>query len=252
MASAENRLTRKQRRASRNGEQPQDYKNNPPKERGLNIKTIIPMTRTQDITFDAFADDKHLLLHGSAGTGKTFISMYLALQEVMNPENDVEKLIIIRSVVPTRDMGFLPGSAKDKAKVYEAPYYSICTELFGRGDAYEILKTKGLIEFHTTSFIRGITLSNCVVIVDEMQNCTEQELDSVITRIGENCRIIFSGDFRQSDLQRDNERRGILNFMRILKKMNLFENIEFTRDDIVRSKLVKSYIIAKEELQIPA
>jgi phosphate starvation-inducible protein PhoH len=166
----------------------------------------------------------------------------------MEGHGDQNKVIILRSVVPTRDMGFLPGSAKDKAKVYEAPYYSICNELFGRGDAYEILKTKGIVDFQTTSFIRGTTFSDCIVVVDEMQNMTYQELDSVITRIGDNCKIIFSGDFKQTDLLKDAERNGLLNFMKILKHMNLFDCIEFTKEDIVRSKLVKSYIIAKEEL----
>jgi phosphate starvation-inducible protein PhoH len=166
----------------------------------------------------------------------------------MEGHGDLHKVVILRSVVPTRDMGFLPGSAKDKAKVYEAPYYSICSELFGRGDAYEILKTKNIIEFQTTSFIRGTTFSDCIIVVDEMQNMTYQELDSVITRIGENCKVIFSGDFKQSDLLKDADRNGLMNFMKIIKRMNMFDCIEFTKEDIVRSKLVKSYIIAKEEL----
>jgi phosphate starvation-inducible protein PhoH len=218
--------------------------------KGLYIKHIDPLTDNQRKTFEAFAKDKNLLLHGSAGTGKSFISLYLSLLEVMEGHGDLHKVVILRSVVPTRDMGFLPGSAKEKARVYEAPYSSICNELFGRGDAYEILKTKGIVDFQTTSFVRGTTFSDCIVVVDEMQNMTYQELDSVITRIGENCRVIFSGDFKQSDLIRDAERNGLLTFMKILKRMNMFDAIEFTKEDIVRSKLVKSYIIAKEDLLV--
>ena len=168
----------------------------------------------------------------------------------MEGHGDLHKVIILRSVVPTRDMGFLPGSAKEKAKVYEAPYYSICNELFGRGDAYDILKTKNIVEFQTTSFVRGITFNDCIVVVDECQNMTYQELDSIITRVGENCRVIFSGDFKQSDLLRNNERTGLLTFMNVLKHMNMFDCIEFTKEDIVRSQLVKSYIIAKEDLGV--
>ena len=243
MTVVELRPTRKQKRqAARQGL--------PPEPKGLYIKHIDPLTCNQTKTFEAFSNDKNLLLHGSAGTGKSFISLYLSLLEVMEGHGDLHKVVILRSVVPTRDMGFLPGSAKDKAKVYEAPYSSICNELFGRGDAYEILKTKGIVEFQTTSFIRGTTFSDCIVVVDEMQNMTYQELDSVITRIGENCKVIFSGDFKQSDLIRDTERNGLLTFMKILKRMNLFDCIEFTKEDIVRSKLVKSYIIAKEDLFI--
>ena len=241
MTVVELRSTRKQKRqAIRHGQVVEP--------KGLYIKHIQPLTCNQTKTFEAFSKDKNLLLHGSAGTGKSFISLYLSLLEVMEGHGDQNKIVILRSVVPTRDMGFLPGSAKDKAKVYEAPYYSICNELFGRGDAYEILKTKNIVEFQTTSFIRGTTFSDCIVVVDEMQNMTYQELDSVITRIGENCRVIFSGDFKQTDLLKDAERNGLLNFMRILKHMNMFDCIEFTKEDIVRSKLVKSYIIAKEEL----
>ena len=240
----EPKLTKRQRRLAAKGQQQEQQ------QRGLYLSNIAPITDNQDKAFSAFALDKNLLLHGSAGTGKTFLSLYLALMEVLNGHGDYEKVYIVRSVVPTRDMGFLPGSAKDKSKVYEAPYYSICTELFNRGDAYDILKTKNVVEFMTTSFIRGVTLNNCVVIVDEMQNMTFQELDSVLTRIGENCKIIFSGDFKQSDLLRESERRGILDFIRILSRINSFEHIEFTREDIVRSRLVKEYIIAKEELHI--
>lgn len=217
-------------------------------QRGLDLKHISPLTDNQERTFEAFSRGKNLLLHGSAGTGKSFISLYLSLEEIMEGDGRYNKVVILRSVVPTRDMGFLPGSAKEKAKVYEAPYAAICNELFGRGDAYEILKTKNMIDFQTTSFVRGITLNDCIVLVDEVQNMTYQELDSVITRIGDNCRVVFSGDFKQSDLIRDAERSGLLTFMKILKRMNMFENIEFTKEDIVRSDLVKSYIIAKEAM----
>jgi len=243
MTVVELRTTRKQKRqAARQGLVAEP--------KGLYIKHIDPLTDNQRKTFEAFAKDKNLLLHGSAGTGKSFISLYLSLLEVMEGHGDLHKVVILRSVVPTRDMGFLPGSAKEKARVYEAPYSSICNELFGRGDAYEILKTKGIVDFQTTSFVRGTTFSDCIVVVDEMQNMTYQELDSVITRIGENCRVIFSGDFKQSDLIRDAERNGLLTFMKILKHMNMFDAIEFTKEDIVRSKLVKSYIIAKEDLLV--
>ncbi len=220
---------------------------------GLRLKSISPLTENQEKTFNSFYDDKNLFLHGSAGTGKTFSALYLALDEIMNTsECPYKKVILVRSVVPTRDMGFLPGSAKEKAKAYEAPYYAICSELFSRGDAYEILKNKGTVEFMTTSFIRGVTLSDCIVIVDETQNLSFEELDSVLTRVGNNCKIIFAGDFRQSDFKKDSERYGIIDFMKIIKRIKQFDLIEFDRDDIVRSSLVKSYIIAKEDLQIRA
>jgi phosphate starvation-inducible protein PhoH len=236
------RTSKKQRRADRRqggGDQQQ---------RGLQLKHIKPLTNNQVKTFDSYAKDKNLMLHGTAGTGKTFILMYLALNEILSEYSTFNKIVIIRSVVPSRDMGFLPGSAATKAAVYEAPYYGICSELFGRGDAYDILKNKGLIEFQTTSFVRGITFNNAIVIVDELQNLSFHENDSIITRVGENCKILFCGDFRQTDLDKDSEKSGILKFMRILKQIKSFDSVEFNKNDIVRSELVKQYIIAKEDL----
>jgi phosphate starvation-inducible protein PhoH len=216
------------------------------------LANVHPITENQRKTFQAFADGKHLMLHGMAGTGKTFVSLYLALNELMSGEGKQNKIFIIRSVVPTRDMGFLPGNQKEKTKVYEAPYIAICTELYRRGDAYEVLKQKGAIEFMSTSFVRGTTLNDCYVIVDEINNMTFHELDSVITRIGKNCRVLFCGDFRQSDLTKDQERNGLRDFIKIVNKLSDFEYIDFREEDIVRSKLVKEYIIAREKLGLQA
>ena len=165
---------------------------------GLELAEIEPLTRNQ---LRAFESDKNLVLHGCAGTGKTFISCYLAFDDMT--KNQYEKLVIIRSAVPTRDIGFLPGTEKEKSSVYEEPYYDISIDLFGRGDAYQILKTKRLVHFMTTSYIRGITLRDAVILIDECQNMSFHELDSIITRVGENCRVIFCGDFSQSDLKQN-------------------------------------------------
>lgn len=213
----------------------------------FSLRTISPLTLNQSSTFKAFEQGKHLLLHGVAGTGKTYISLYLALNEVLN-KSRYKQIVIIRSVVPSRDMGFLPGTAKEKAKVYEDPYKMICDDLFSRGDGYEILKTKRLVDFNTTSFLRGVTFNDAIIIVDECQNMIGQELDTVMTRVGNNCRIVFCGDFRQTDLAKHEEKRGLLTFMNILDRMSCFEKIEFGKEDIVRSALVKSYIVSKLEL----
>lgn len=206
---------------------------------GLTLEEIEPLTQNQVRVFDS---QKHLVLHGVAGTGKTFISCYLAFDDMI--KNLYERLIIIRSAVSTRDIGFLPGTEKEKASVYEEPYKDICIELFGRGDAYEVVKNKGLVHFMTTSYVRGVTLRNAVVIIDECQNMTFHELDSIITRVGEGCRIIFCGDFRQSDLPKN----GLKDFIRIVKAMDEFDFIDFEIKDIVRSDFVKSYITAKTDL----
>jgi len=228
------------------------FKNNRPKlthEELFNIKLakIKPITENQKITFEEYDAGQNLLLYGTAGTGKTFISLYLAMEEVLAGRGPYRKVVVVRSVVPTRDMGFLPGSAKEKSFVYEAPYNAICSELINRGDAYEILKRKGVVEFITSSFVRGITLRDCIVVVDEFQNMTFEEQNSIITRVGDNCKIIFCGDCKQNDLRR--EETGFNKFHKILSRMNSFSLIEFGIDDIVRSQMVKEYIITCEEYE---
>jgi len=206
---------------------------------GLTLTEVEPLTKNQLLAFES---EKNLVLHGLAGTGKTFISCYLAFDDIV--KGLYHNLIIIRSAVPTRDMGFLPGNEKEKSAVYEEPYKNIAIELFGRGDAYEILKTKGLVHFMTTSFIRGVTLQDAVILIDECQNMSFHELDSIITRVGMNCRVIFSGDFRQADLFKN----GLKDFIKVLKAMDKFDLIDFEIKDIVRSDFVKEYIIAKTDL----
>ena len=242
----EKRLTRKQRRTQQQGGNIEE--NNP--KLNFFLKDIQPLTENQRKTFEAYDNGKNILLHGIAGTGKSFIANYLATREILQPNSKYKKIVIIRSVVPTRDMGFLPGNNKEKDKVYEAPYYSIFTELFGRGDAYEYLKSKNVVDFISTSFIRGITLNDCIIIVDEIANMTGHELDSVITRIGKNCRLIMCGDFRQTDFTFERDKNGLMDFMRVITKMKSFEFIDFQKEDIVRSSLVKEYIIMKDNLNV--
>lgn len=236
LSRAEKRQLKQQKR-----QEAQTTKNN------LSLKQVSPKTKNQEIVFRDFSNGKNLLIHGLPGTGKSFVSLYLALSEIEDFKT-YHNITIIRSVVPSRDMGFLPGSIKEKSKIYELPYQAICNELFGRGDAYEVLKSKNVIDFQTSSFLRGLTLDHSIVIVDECQNMTFQELSTIITRIGQNSRIIFCGDYRQTDLKYNDERQGIFEFMSILKKMNkYFTSIEFTEEDIVRSGLVKDFIIKKTQ-----
>lgn len=209
----------------------------------LALRKIEPLTQNQQLAFDS---NKNLVLHGLAGTGKTFIACYLAFDGIST--KDYQKVVIIRSAVPTRDIGFLPGTAEEKSAVYEEPYKAASINLFQRGDAYDILKQKFVVEFMTTSYIRGITIDNAVIIIDECQNMTFHELDSIITRVGIDCRIIFCGDFRQNDFGGKRENSGLKDFLRVLAATNHFDMIEFEIEDIVRSDLVKDYIIAKHEL----
>jgi phosphate starvation-inducible PhoH-like protein len=207
-----------------------------------------PETDNQQKAFDAWDDGENLILAGSAGTGKTFVALYLALESVLERETAYNKVIIVRSVVPTRDMGYLPGTVEEKKEVFETPYKAICYELFNDNAAYNKMVNNHQIEFITTSFIRGLTIDNAVIIVDEMQNLNFHELDSVITRVGNNCRIIFSGDYHQSDFKDEAERNGIQRFLRVIEQLKNFSVITFGWEDIVRSDFLRDYIMTKEML----
>jgi predicted ribonuclease YlaK len=212
---------------------------------------IEPLTENQKKLFDSYANQKHLVAYGCAGTGKTFITLYNALKEVLNERTPYEKVYIVRSLVATREIGFLPGTYEDKSDIYQIPYKNMVKYMFQMpSDAefemlYGNLKGQETIKFWSTSFLRGTTLDNAIIIVDEFQNMSGHELDSIITRVGENSKIMFCGDATQSDLQKTNERNGIIDFMKILRSMPSFDIIEFGIDDICRSGLVKEYIIAK-------
>ena len=194
------------------------------------------------------------LIEASAGTGKTFIALYLALRDVMNEESPYDKVYIVRSLVSTREIGFLPGTHEDKSELYQIPYKNMVRNMFQMPDQmsfemlYDNLKNQETISFWSTSFLRGTTLDDAIVIVDECQNLNFHELDSIITRVGQDSKIVFCGDVNQSDLQRTNERNGILDFQRILEGMDEFSMVEFGINDIVRSGLVKSYLISKMTL----
>ena len=210
-------------------------------------RKVRALTPNQEQAFRAWGADKHLLLQGAAGTGKSFISLHLTLTELFK-QHEIpifEKILIIRSVVPSREIGFLPGSIDEKIQIYEEPYRIICNDIFRRHDAYEILKSQEKVVFETTSYLRGVTLNKSLIIVDEIQNMSYQELSTVITRVGEGCRVIFSGDFHQSDLCRPNERDGIKHFTKILALIDDFEIVNFTYEDIVRSALVKKFLMAE-------
>jgi phosphate starvation-inducible PhoH-like protein len=211
------------------------------------MKTFSALTKNQQLFFDAYdRGDYFISLHGVAGSGKTFTAFYKAIAEVLRKDTTFEKIIVVRSAVPSREIGHLPGSLTEKLEIYSQPYAQICHTLFGRKDAWTRLGEQGAVEFISTSYIRGMSFDDSIIIVDELQNCTFEELDSVITRCGHRSKIIFVGDYRQTDLNKKrNDMSGIFKFFDIAESMTAFTKIEFTPDDIVRSSLVKDYIIAK-------
>jgi predicted ribonuclease YlaK len=220
------------------------------------IKTIDPLTDNQEELFKQYKLQQNVVAYGAAGTGKTFITLYNALRDVLDERTPYEKIYIVRSLVATREIGFLPGDHEDKSSLYQIPYKNMVKYMFEMPDdsAFEMLygnlKTQGTISFWSTSFIRGTTLDNAIIIVDEFQNLNFHELDSIITRVGENSKIMFCGDATQSDLVKTNERNGIVDFIRILRVMPSMSMIEFGVEDIVRSGLCKEYLVAKMELNL--
>ena len=215
---------------------------------------VQPITSNQKHAFAAYEEGKNLFLYGAAGTGKTFITLYQALKQVLDPMTPYQKVVLVRSLVSTREIGFLPGDHEDKAALYQIPYKNMVKYMFElpTDNEFEMLwgnlKAQESVTFWSTSFIRGTTLDNSIVIVDESQNLNFHELDSIITRVGEDTKIMFCGDAAQTDLIKTNEKNGILDFQRIITRMPEFDLIEFGMDDIVRSGLVKSYITSKIEL----
>jgi predicted ribonuclease YlaK len=211
------------------------------------LKTFQPLTENQKLFFESYArGDYFVALHGVAGTGKTFCAMYKALEEVMDKSNPFDKIIVVRSAVQGREIGHLPGDINEKMEIYQQPYRQICETLFGRKDAWDRLSEQHHIQFISTSFIRGMSFDNAIIIVDEMQNLTFEEIDTVMTRVGHMSKIIWCGDYRQTDLnKKKNDMSGILKFFDIAMHMKAFTRIEFSANDIVRSSLVKDYILAK-------
>ena len=209
------------------------------------FRKLEPLTKNQAAAFDEFRKGKNLILHGYAGTGKTLSAMYLALEALFAGE--CSNIIIVRSAVPSQDIGFLPGSYEEKIAPYEEPYDSICDFLFKTKGNYDELKDRAFVTFMPISFIRGITFDDAIIILDESQNANFHCTDSVITRLGENSRLIICGDYTQSDLKKDKEKQDIIRIMGILENLPQFSRIEFGEQDIVRSKLVKDYIIEKHK-----
>ncbi len=220
------------------------------------MREIEPLTDNQKLLFESYSKNQNIVAYGAAGTGKTFITLYNALRDVLDPSTPYEKIYIVRSLVATREIGFLPGDHEDKSSLYQLPYVSMVKYMFEMPTDSEFemlygnLKAQDTIDFWSTSFIRGTTLDKAIVIVDEFQNLNFHELDSIMTRVGSNSKIIFCGDATQTDLTRDNERNGIVDFMKILRIMPSVDTIEFQIADIVRSGICKEYLLAKMELNL--
>ena len=220
------------------------------------LVTIKPITDNQKLVFSTWKKGLNQFLFGAAGTGKTFVSLYLALQEVMDLKKSVDKVILVRSLIPTREIGFLPGDEEDKAALYQVPYRNMVQFMFEMPNEqsfknlYDKLKSQGSLYFLSTSFLRGLTFDNSIIIVDECQNLNFHELDTIITRVGQDSKIMFCGDFNQTDLVKNNEKNGLHDFMRILEEMKEFNCTEFTIGDIVRSGFVRSYLINKTKMGI--
>ena len=220
------------------------------------LRDIEPLTDNQKLLFDRYEKDQNIVAYGAAGTGKTFITLYNALVDVLDQTTPYEKIYIVRSLVATREIGFLPGDHEDKSSLYQIPYKNMVKYMFQMPSEadfemlYANLKTQDTISFWSTSFIRGTTLDKAIIIVDEFQNLNFHELDSIITRVGEDSKIMFCGDATQTDLVKTNEKNGIIDFMTILRNMPSVDIIEFGVEDIVRSGLCKEYLLAKLDLNL--
>ena len=218
------------------------------------LTNIKPVTDSQKVVFDSWKQGQNQFLYGCAGTGKTFISLYLALSELLKNDTPYDKVVMVRSLIPTREIGFLPGDEEDKAALYQVPYSNMMQFMFEQPNEqafeslYNRIKAQGSFYFLSTSFLRGLTFDNTIIIVDECQNLNFHELDTIITRVGQDSKIFFCGDFSQSDLTKMHERNGLMDFLQILQEMEEFNCVEFNIGDIVRSGFVRNYLIQKTKL----
>jgi phosphate starvation-inducible protein PhoH len=230
---------------------PKSYQSSKQKIKLDHLKTIFPLTDNQKFAFQEFAQGQHIVLTGYPGVGKSYLSLFLALKDILTSGNGYNKIIIVRSARATVQLGHLPGDLDLKLQIFEQPYKDIVNSLVNISDAYEQLKNNGLIEFHSTSYLRSLTWDNYVVIFDEASSATMHEIDSVITRCGNNTRYIICGDHNgQCDITSKHEKSGYSEFLQIIDQIPEFSTISFNEEDIVRSEMVKKWIIAKNKLGI--
>lgn len=224
--------------------------------KSFSVKDLIsfkPITERQKDFFNAFYSNIPVIIQdGPAGTGKSIVSIYCALSKVLSSDSGYERLIVIRSAVETRSQGFLPGTKEEKEEVFELPYIDIMSRITNYKNSYGMMKSLGYYEFMTTSHLRGTTFDNCIIVVDEAQNADIEELATIFTRIGKNSMIIVCGDTNQNDLFRKREKSGFEDFKKIINNMSIDTSatITYTFDDIVRSKLVKEFIISRANLGV--
>ena len=209
----------------------------------LILQPVKPKTANQKKIFEAYDENKNLFIHGIAGSGKSYLALYLGLESVLNKE--FKQMVIVRSAVPSRKQGFLPGSPEEKDEIYELPYYGLCSQLFNKQDAYKLLKGREQLKFISTSYLRGMTLDNSIIFVDEVQNMNFQEISTIMTRIGDNCNMILAGDEDQNDLESSHEDSCIKELHSIIDKMPSFKKIEMGVEDICRNDIVREWILAR-------
>jgi phosphate starvation-inducible protein PhoH len=213
------------------------------------LKTIQPITDAQSQMFEQYLQGDNVVAYGCPGTGKTLLALYLAMCDILDQRTPYQRLIIVRSAVASRDQGYLKGTLEEKESVFETPYKDIFAFLFGRASTYEDMKKAGLIEFMSTSYVRGLTWDNCIVVVDEIQNCNWHEINSVVTRVGDDSKMVLAGDIKQTDLLKSNKDVcGMGHLLEVVERMDEMSSVQFTSDDIVRSAFVKAWIIATESL----
>ncbi|RHJ92420.1 PhoH family protein [Parabacteroides bouchesdurhonensis] len=211
---------------------------------GMNGKAIVARTDNQQKLVKAFEENDLVFATGPAGSGKTFVAIALAVKALKNKQ--VRKIILSRPAVEAGEkLGFLPGEMKDKLDPYLQPLYDALQDMIPGAKLKEYMENN-VIQIAPLAFMRGRTLNDAVIILDEAQNTTTHQIKMFLTRLGMNAKMIVTGDITQIDLP-STATSGLVQAMQILNKVNGIGKIEFNKKDIVRHKLVQRIVEAYDK-----
>lgn len=205
------------------------------------------LTESQKTYYDLLTNNQIVLCSGPAGVGKSYISMKAAVDLLMDPENSYEKLVIVRPAVEAEEkLGSLPGNVEEKLDPYIFPSYYLLNKIIGK-EAREKLKESEIIEVFALAYMRGMNIDNTILIFEEAQNATPNQMKLLLTRIGYNSKFFISGDLEQTDRYKDKKQSGLWDALQRFKSVDDVGVFEFGDNDVVRNPLITKLLKRYED-----